>query len=87
MCPSTDINNEIGSVMPEVSSNIFLFLYLQGLQLLEVVVGKNQNWLIRGKPLLPSSELVHQASKSNCCLVHGAVIIICIFFSYLFPRC
>ena len=54
-----------------VSSDTLLFLYLLGLQLLEVVAGKNQNWLIRSKHLLPSSELVHQTCESNSCSVNG----------------
>ena len=39
----------IGRVIPEVSSDSLLFLYLQGLQLLEAFAGKNQNWLICSK--------------------------------------
>ena len=57
--------------MPVVSSDILLFLYLLGLQLLEVVAGKNRHWLIRSKHLLASLELVHQTNESNCCAVNG----------------
>ena len=64
------IGCNMGGVIPEVSSDTLLFLYLLGLQLLEVVTGKNRHWLIRSKRLLPSSELVHQTSKSNCCSVN-----------------
>ena len=37
----------------------------------EAFAGKNQNWLIRSKHLLPSSAMVNRTSESNCCSVHG----------------
>ena len=69
-CPPLDY--DIGGVIPVVSSNTLLFLYLLGLQLLEVVAGKNRHWLIRSKYWLPSSELVglYQTSESNSCSVN-----------------
>ena len=61
----------MGGVIPVVSLDTLLFLYLLGLQLLKVVAGKNRHWLIRSKHLLSSSQLVHQTSESNCSSVNG----------------
>ena len=63
--------------MPEVSSDTFLFLYSQGLQSLAAFAGKNQNWQICGKNLLPSTALAYiEQANQTAVQCKGAVIVI-----------